>query len=138
MSNETIPEKKLVQTERLYFPSVKAFLEDPSAYFIKDGESFRLTGADIPLTFSPHFERYKERYGIYWYLGEGERRPEALESRELVDTVQPGYGQYENDALHDMQEENTRLKLDGVTYRCEKLDCGLRVPPNAYTPKIKN
>ena len=113
----TIPEKKLVQTERLYFPSVKAFLEDPSAYFIKDGESFRLTGADISLTFSPHFERYKERYGIYWYLGEGERRPEALERRELVDTVQPGYGQYENDALHDMQEENTRGVTGDGTYR---------------------
>ena len=39
--------------------------------------------------------------------------------------------------IRSMQEENTRLKLDGVTYRCEKLDCGLRVPPNAYTPKIK-
>lgn len=37
--------------------------------------------------------------------------------------------------IRELMEENTRLKLDGVTYRCEKLDCGVRIPPNAYTPK---
>ncbi len=113
----TIPEKKIMRTERLYFPSVKAFLEDPSAFFIKEGENFVLTGADIRLTFSPHFQRYKERYAIYWYLKEGERRPESEDRREAVDTVQPGYGQYENDALHDMQEERTRSVTDDGTYR---------------------
>ncbi len=113
----TIPERKIVATERLYFPSVQAFLEDPSAFFQKDGEDFLLTGADIPLRFSPHFKRYKERYGIYWYLEEGERRPETFDSRELVDTVQPGYGQYENDALHAMRAENAPGVTDDGTYR---------------------
>ena len=113
----TIPEKKIVSTERLYFPSVKAFLEDPSAFFRKEGESFVLTGADIELTFSPHFMRYKERYGIYWYLEEGERRPETYDARETADTVQPGYGQYENDALHSLSEEDTQGVTDDGTYR---------------------
>ena len=113
----TIPERKIVKTERLYFPSVRAFLADLPAHFKKEGEKFALTGADIPLTFSPHFERYKERYGIYWYLEEGARRPETYDGRELADTVRPGCGQYENDALHGMQEEKTRGVTDDGTYR---------------------
>lgn len=37
--------------------------------------------------------------------------------------------------IRELTEENTNLRLDGVTYRCEKLECSLRIPPNAYTPK---
>ena len=133
----TIPEKKIAATERLYFPSVRAFLEDPSAFFVKEGENFRLTGADIPLIFSPHFRRYKERYGIYWYLEEGARRPETYDPRENVDTVQPGYGQYENDALHEMQEENTQGVTGEGTCRYAKAG-GCFAYDMAFLPGKKN
>lgn len=36
--------------------------------------------------------------------------------------------------IRQLTEENTTLRLDGATYRCEKLGCAKRVPPNAYTP----
>lgn len=118
----TVPAGKLVRTERLYVPSVQEFLQDVPAHFVREEGKFILRGADISLTFCPHFERYKERYGIYWYLEEGERRPETYDPREAADTVQPGYGQYESDALHAMRAERSHAVTSGHT--CRYADAG--------------
>lgn len=73
-----------------------------------------LQNTDANLTFVPHYSQHTERYGIYFnyesnsgafnvsrYLRELE---DARFAAALLDTVQPGYGQYENDELHNMTE----------------------------------
>lgn len=88
----------------------------------KEGESdekqvaedicFRLTGTDAKLSFVTHYKQHEERYGIYFrYVDAASKNEEedaraqkaALLERYRLDTVQPGYGQYENDTLHDMK-----------------------------------
>lgn len=76
-----------------------------------------LENTDANLTFVPHYSQHTERYGIYFnyesnsgafnvsrYLREKE---DARFAAALLDTVQPGYGQYENDELHNMTELGT-------------------------------
>jgi len=76
-----------------------------------------LENTDANLTFVPHYSQHTERYGIYFnfesnsgafnvsrYLRELEDNRFAA---ALLDTVQPGYGQYENDELHNMTELGT-------------------------------
>jgi len=76
-----------------------------------------LQNTDSNLTFVPHYSQHTERYGIYFnfesnsgafnvnrYLAELENNRFAA---ALLDTVQPGYGQYENDDLHNMTEQGT-------------------------------
>lgn len=76
-----------------------------------------LENTDANLTFVPHYSQHTERYGIYFnyeansdafnvskYLRDKE---DARFADALLDTVQPGYGQYENDSLHNMTETGT-------------------------------
>ena len=104
--NVLIPARKFCRTERIYFPDLAAARADPAALFRREGERFLLVGGDLPLVFGLHFHRYRERYAIYWKLCEGMRESEK-EAREPFDIVQPGYGQYENDELHEMREQNS-------------------------------
>ena len=45
------------------------------------------------------------------------KREENLTVKEAVDTVMPGYGQYENDTLHNMEECDTVSVTNEGTYR---------------------
>jgi hypothetical protein len=60
-------------------------------------------------TYTPLYSQHKERYGIYFTfvdkhtLSLTDQKPEI----KRIDTVQPGYGQYENDELHSMAEYGT-------------------------------
>lgn len=76
-----------------------------------------LENTDSNLTFVPHYSQHTERYGIYFnfesnsgafnvnrYLRE---LADTRFAAALLDTVQPGYGQYENDELHNMTEFGT-------------------------------
>ena len=101
-----IPARRIMRSERIYFEDVADVLANPAAYLLREGESFRLTGGDATYTFGLHYRRYRERYAIYFKLREGTREEEAI-AREPIDTVQPGYGQYETDALHDLRERNS-------------------------------
>lgn len=116
----TIPARKLVQTERIYFSDLSAFLRAPEKGFVREGETLHFTAGDIPLIFGLHYRRYRERYAIYWYLCEGERRAEEAQSRTVCDAVQAGYGQYENDPLHEMQAVGCESVTSDGTYRCAK------------------
>ena len=111
-----IPARQIMPTEKLYFRDVNAVLADPAAFLVRDGEKFTLRGADIPLTFGMYYKLYRERYALYFHLCDGERGAEEFKS-EALDSVQPGYGQYETDALHDMQEQNTVSVTSSGTYR---------------------
>ena len=68
----TIPSEKIAGKEVLKVTdgSVKDFIADINSHMKRDGEtlSFNLLGTDRPLTFSPHYKKARERYGIYWYF----------------------------------------------------------------------
>ncbi len=84
----------------------KASIDD----FLKKGKNnrFCLQCNNKKLNYSYYFRQYRQRYGIYLKFAVGE----AAEETELFhwhtqDAVQPGYGQYETDGLHDIREKNT-------------------------------
>lgn len=67
--NVTIPKEKKVASEFLTLPegvSKEEFKNDPGKCFERDGMKFKLKGSE--LEFTPHYEKYNERYGIYWYI----------------------------------------------------------------------
>lgn len=99
--------------------SVSDFMENINENLRKteDKLEWTLENTDANLTFVPHYSQHTERYGIYFtyesnadafnvtrYLREKE---DARFAAALLDTVQPGYGQYENDSLHNMTEAGT-------------------------------
>lgn len=111
----SIPKNKIVDDEIIVLPdgvTRDELLANPGKYMTRNGDdlSFTLTGCDY--SFGPHYLRYQERYGIYWYILSAEEKAEkdagAIRTEEtVIDTVQPGYGQYENDNLHQMSETDT-------------------------------
>ncbi|MBQ8314668.1 MAG: glycoside hydrolase family 127 protein [Lachnospiraceae bacterium] len=116
--NVTIPRERIIETRYIPSGSEKIRVTDGSVdeymnrieeHLVRQGDalSFTLTGTDATLTFVPHFSQHKERYGIYFKFGEKNASGEDGfdKSAERIDTVQPGYGQYENDPLHNMTEQ---------------------------------
>ena len=102
----TIPAHKHLESERVYFKSLYPLFDRPQDFLQREGEKFVLRGGDRELVYGLHYKRYKERYGIYFRFREGEREAEG-ETRTPLDTVQPGYGQYETDELHALDERDT-------------------------------
>lgn len=90
-------------------PDLDAFMSEIDKHLqVGENGKFTLECGNETLTYSYHFRQYTQRYGIYMKFAAGEieeEKPEAEWTRQ--DTVQPGYGQYENDALHNMKETNT-------------------------------
>ncbi len=118
--NVTIPSNRIIGKQ--YIPSgketivvetgsVEAYMEQIDRYLVRQGEElcFTLTGTDANLTYVPHYRQYKERYGIYFtFTDKKQMEGETTDYRaRRIDTVQPGYGQYENDGLHNMTEGGT-------------------------------
>lgn len=125
----TIPKEQIVGSQNITLAkegqSVAAFMAEINEHLVKDENSlkFTLNDTDQKLTFSPHYLQYTQRYGIYWsFLPNGtvieEKPPRAKVT--VTDTVQPGYGQYENDEQHNMIEFNTAGVTDDSTYRYAK------------------
>lgn len=102
----TIPARKHLESERVHFKSLYPLFDRPQDFLQREGEKFVLRGGDRELVYGLHYKRYKERYGIYFRFREGEREAEG-ETRTPLDTVQPGYGQYETDELHALDERDT-------------------------------
>ena len=92
--------------------SVADFMANINDYMKVNGDgTFTLTGttSETPLTFSYHFRQYTQRYAIYnefVSLGNKVTLADAVEWT-ATDTVQPGYGQYESDALHELQDDGS-------------------------------
>lgn len=122
----TIPQTKLISTDRvpsgsdvvniLNGSTVEEFMENINENLVKtEGKvEFSLINTDANLTFVTHYSQHTERYGIYWEFAQSgsdinvvqymsDKRADRL-AANLLDTVQPGYGQYENDELHQMEE----------------------------------
>ncbi len=120
--NVTIPSNRIIEGK--YVPSrkeyvvvsegsVAEYMDHIEKYLVRQGEKlqFVLEGTDATLTYVPHYAQHKERYGIYFEFIDKDtavRESEDKKSeRNRIDTVQPGYGQYENDQLHNMTEHGT-------------------------------
>ncbi|MBQ7776307.1 MAG: glycoside hydrolase family 127 protein [Lachnospiraceae bacterium] len=118
--NVTIPSNRII--EEKYIPSandkvvistgtVVEFIQNIERYLVRQGEELRfiLKGTHAKLTYVPHYTQHVERYGIYFKFVDREMLLADAETteRKRIDTVQPGYGQYENDALHNMTEQGT-------------------------------
>ena len=132
--NVTIPTNKVVKSEYLTLEdgTIEDYIKNIDAHFEKNVTElkFVLKGTDQELTFGPHYLKTRERYGIYWYLLEKDaqggddqaslmekRRLEELRRENILDTVQPGYGQYESDELHAMEETKSVGITDNGTSR---------------------
>ncbi len=124
--NVSIPADAVTPTKTINLKdssgTLSTYMYKINDYMKKDANSlkFTLTGADTSLTFTPHYLQYKQRYGIYWiFKASGNAVEEEIpRSKEtVIDTVQPGYGQYENDELHAMDEQNSVSVTDDSTYR---------------------
>ena len=121
----TTPKEAITPSENIRISdnstSVGTFMYNINDYLVKDIASmkFTLKGTDHDLTFTPHYKQYQQRYGIYWNFQSSstavDKPPRS--KKTVVDTVQPGYGQYENDDLHAMDEKNTQGVTDDSTYR---------------------
>lgn len=124
----TIPKEAITPNENITLAkegqSVEGFMQDINEYLVKDGDSLRftLTGTNADLTFTPHYLQYQQRYGIYWnFLSNGTVVEDVKRAKTVItDTVQPGYGQYENDNLHNMLENDSQGVTDDSTYRYVK------------------
>lgn len=134
-----VPARKLAATESIYFADAADVRAHPERYVVRRGDRFYLEGGDIPVVFDLHYRRFRERYAIYWYLCEGERRAEETR-RVPVDTVQPGYGQYETDDLHALREEHSVGNTAGIVRRFARaggwFEYDLRVDPQAGAHRI--
>lgn len=117
----TIPMAKKVEKEYITisepYGGVSDYIDNIAEHMVKlDGEvKFHLQGTDADsLIFGQYYRQHRQRFGIYWYFRmegdtDSEARMQALKDAEAfenakLDTVQPGYGQYENDELHNMEE----------------------------------
>ncbi len=137
--NVKIPAAKLIEEKYISDGSENiSVIEGSVADYIKnindnlvkseDELAWTLENTDANLTFVPHYSQHTERYGIYFNYDSntgavnaskyvGTKAQERFE-HALFDTVQPGYGQYENDELHNMQEDgnkSTGATDDGTT-----------------------
>lgn len=64
-----------------------------------DGElTFMLENTDQKLIFTPHYKRYKERYGIYWYLVDKDFHKDIVNVKDynVIDFVELAHDQQEN------------------------------------------
>ncbi|MBQ8725261.1 MAG: glycoside hydrolase family 127 protein [Oscillospiraceae bacterium] len=122
----TIPKEKIVASETITLSkegqSVTSFMTQINDNLVREPGSLRFTlnNTNTPLTFTPHYLQYQQRYGIYWkFIPNGtvieERLPRSKTT--ITDTVQPGYGQYESDNLHKMVELASVSVTNDSTYR---------------------
>lgn len=119
LSNETLTIKEML--------SLDEFIDNIDNYLVRDDSAdeltFKMTGTDADeifdggLTFKAFNTLNDERYGVYWYFASpfGVADPaEILASKQngrlgasKIDSTQPGYGQYENDVVHQMSEKDS-------------------------------
>ena len=103
------------------------YLDEINDYLVKDTKSktlsFRLKGTNDTdnftggLEFVPFNTLNDERYGLYWHFQSGytqsddsvilENKEGSRDANNFLDSTQPGYGQYEQDAIHQLTEKDS-------------------------------
>lgn len=109
--------------------TVKQFMEHIADYLVKDESTeelcFHLQGTnakklfDKDLSFVNFSTLNDERYGIYWYFDTEDTKKTEEELKlqmekakfdaSILDSTQPGYGQYEKDFIHQLNEKNSEV-----------------------------
>ena len=98
----TIPKHALPHSDTIVWKKGKEdFFANFAQVFQRKHMTFLLPTKTGTMRFTPYYRQSNNRYGIYWHISD--RMPEEKAERQKVDTVQPGYGQYENDELHSMR-----------------------------------
>lgn len=101
--------------------TLSTFVSDIDNYLVrKEGSlEFELKETDAALTFSPYYQQHTQRYGIYWYFTGADsdsksqqerilaRKEEGRVNQSKIDVIKAGYGQYENDNIHNLQDIGT-------------------------------
>lgn len=126
LGNETLTIQEMLTMDE--------FVANINTYLVRDTSAdtltFKLMGTDAEelfgetLTFVPFNTLNDERYGIYWYFkspfetaDEGailENKEMGRLSASIIDSIQPGYGQYEKDDIHQLDENNSEAgTIDG-------------------------
>lgn len=124
--------------------TVDDFMENINQHLVKtvgeDGNlAFKLEGTDHDLTFSTHYLQHTQRYGIYWYFTGADssaedqqavilkQKEEGRANQAKIDVIKAGYGQYENDNIHQLDDNNgagsvggSDEALNGMTTRYAK------------------
>lgn len=103
------------------------YMDQIDKYLVKDTNSdtlsFHIKGTNAETTFKdglqfvPFNTLNDERYGIYWYFDNPNSESDEsqiLAGKEngrldasILDSTQPGYGQYEQDGIHQLQEKDS-------------------------------
>jgi len=136
--NVTIPSAKLIEdkyitdkteTISVINGTVAEFMANINDNLVKSAGKLEWTleNTDANLTFVPHYSQHTERYGIYFNYVSNTGAINATKyiaakaqdrfNHALLDIVQPGYGQYENDELHNMKDNGSVGVTDDGTYR---------------------
>ncbi|MBE5938592.1 MAG: hypothetical protein E7265_11285 [Lachnospiraceae bacterium] len=115
------------ETLQINDTTIESFIANIEDNMIKDDQAvvptFKLTGTDADdnfengLNFVPFNTLNDQRYGIYWYFSAQtkeqldatilSRKDEGRYANSMIDSIQPGYGQYEKDSLHNLTEFNS-------------------------------
>ena len=66
---------------------------------------FTMRNTDQALVFTPHYSKYKERYGIYWYITDDGKRDEDEDAYTVIDSIELAHDQQENG--HGYSQENS-------------------------------
>ncbi|MGN0181347.1 MAG: beta-L-arabinofuranosidase domain-containing protein, partial [Candidatus Ornithomonoglobus sp.] len=66
---------------------------------------FTMRNTDQALVFTPHYSKYKERYGIYWYITDNGEREEDEDNYITIDSIELAHDQQENG--HGYSQENS-------------------------------
>lgn len=119
LANETLTIQETMSTYE--------FIDQIDKYLVKDTSSdtlaFKLKGTNADKTFAsglqfvPFNKLNDERYGLYWYFDSmytESDETQILSGKEngrvdasVLDSTQPGYGQYENDVIHQMDAKDS-------------------------------
>lgn len=80
-----------------------------------DGKiEFTMNNTDQSLVFTPHYSKYKERYGIYWYLIDNASDEDTEEEKYItIDSIELAHDQQENGHSY-IQENSTGHEAAGT------------------------
>lgn len=127
-----VPKREMIISDyiELEDATLEEFRDHPEDYLVKEDGKIAFHLKNEELIFTPHFSKYKERYGIYWLIYEkGSKELTELAARterryllekEQIDVIPVGNDQYE--LAHRVRGEKTDSKyMNGHPCRyCEE------------------
>ncbi len=114
-----------------------------------DGKlEFTMQNTDQQLVFTPHYKRYDERYGIYWYISgmtAEEQQAQILADKQkgrdeniIIDSIEPSHDQQENGHGYT-QDKSTGVEGTGDMPNYRAISSGGYVDyPMAVKKGVKN